>query len=160
MDVVKLRPYQPTDENFILNSWLKIYYMSRSSGPIPQDMFAPTYRPIIRRLLTGRPEVDTTVAVTTEDDDQILGYIVHEQSMRGAVIFWCYVKQSFRRMGVATKLLNHAVGDDEYFSFVFNAPGIRYLTKHKKATYSPRYMRRKTATDETLPQETAESVCG
>lgn len=49
---------------------------------------------------------DTIVACGTEDDDYIVGWLCSEPSKR--TLHYGYVKESYRRMGVFTRMLEHA----------------------------------------------------
>jgi GNAT superfamily N-acetyltransferase len=57
---------------------------------------------LIQRLI-GRSKV--LLAKNQEDDEQIFGYIVAETlSPDRPIVHYCYVKEPFRRLGIASKL--------------------------------------------------------
>lgn len=141
-DAVVLRAYvADSDHNFILSSWLKSFHGSKFAGSLAADVYWTAYGETIRRLLAD-PDIKVTVACTTDDADQILGYIVHADSARAPVVHYLYVKQTFRRLGIARQLMNKVLADRKYFAYSFRTPAVAYLPAAYSAQYDPKATRR------------------
>ena len=93
----KLRPATSADAPFILDSWLNCL---RSEYPqLPDDLFFPAYRELIRRLLL------TAQVRILDHGGVIAGYSVSWDSE--GVLHWVYVMQKYRQSGLAKQLLSH-----------------------------------------------------
>jgi hypothetical protein len=110
--LVKIRVARPEDENFIAVTWLKGLYNgndaivdeSRRMGSIYREIDWRVYADGYRRILSGILSRDTTnvfVACLTEDDDVIVGYSVIENNR----LHWVFVKQAWRKIGIANSLV-------------------------------------------------------
>lgn len=104
LDII-LRPRVGGDTECIYSSWIRSYCADISiPGPQRSWLFA-AQRSLIHDLL---PRCHTLVACQPEHPDQVYGYLVHGP---GRVMHWIYVKDIFRRAGVATRLMVEAFGD-------------------------------------------------
>lgn len=105
-DQVDIRPARAGDERLILSSWLESFRdCSRTANLVPKPFYFPLQREVSTALLR-RGEV--LVACNPMDADQIFGWAVVERIARKPVLHYVYVKQLFRRMGIASALLNAA----------------------------------------------------
>ena len=110
-DKIKTRPLNPeTDLNFILSTWLKSYRQSHFAVHIPNDIYYSQHQGIIKQILVN-PNNTVTILCSIEDPDQILGYIVY--SLKDPIIFYTYIKHSFRKMNLAQVLFK---GVTDYFN--------------------------------------------
>jgi len=98
---VMLRPRVLADERFIRATWLRAY---RHVVRAPSDWYYAAQGALVSRLLA---ESETTVAHFPGDSDQILGYVVAS----GDVLHWVYTKGAFRRLGIASALLDSALAE-------------------------------------------------
>jgi GNAT superfamily N-acetyltransferase len=104
MDFFVRRAGRPSDHAFILESWQAAHSLSvigREMGP----RYISEIKELIRDIL-ARPSTETRVAVAPDDDDAIFGYAVvgHIDTLLPRVYF-TYVKQESRNLGVASSLL-------------------------------------------------------
>ena len=92
----------------------------------PNWLSAAHHSLIIRMLATC--EVEVLVAARAGFPDDWYGYIVGEPTRQ--VLHWLFVKKSFRRGGVATRLLEGMFGEPrgELIEVTTHAPDLRYLT--------------------------------
>lgn len=110
---MKIRPSREGDINFVLSTWLKSYYEALkyygSKGlPFPKDdVFFQGHQSKIKELLKT---AQCFVCVAPDEDNQIIGYIVFDKDS----LHYCYVKQVFRKMGVARELKSKAIGLEAY----------------------------------------------
>lgn len=96
---LRFRPATPADLRFVAHSWFESY---RRGGGAPQVRF-DTYKAgqgaLIDRLLAAAP---TTVAFNPIEPDEICGWMCGDRS----TIHFVYVKQAYRRMGIARALVS------------------------------------------------------
>jgi len=96
---VVIRPALSSDANFILDSMRRtLLRQSAYAAGLEPDVINQLVWPVIATY-------DTLVATPPDDDDEILGYIIHDGP--GAVGF-IYVKEAVRGRGLANALLDAA----------------------------------------------------
>ncbi len=104
---VGLRDATPEDESFIFSSWLVSF---RENGDWPRRISKGRYfaehKITVMKLLAVS---STLVACNPDKPGQILGYVVHQGRN---ILHWLYVKEPFRRDGLATRLLTEAQATD------------------------------------------------
>lgn len=89
------------DRAFIFSTWLRgLYYGNYWFKEIPKDRFMSFYHNVIEGIL-NKPNVKVSCAVLKEDPDVILGYAVMERN----ILHWVFVKQAWRGLHIATKLV-------------------------------------------------------
>ena len=116
---VSVRLAEEGDLRFIYPSWLHSYW---KGGDVTQHMVWTTFRfyhrITIHNLLTNRPGVVVLVACSTEEPDLLFGYIVAEYGMPpGDVLHYLYVKDAWRQMGIAKRLVEAARLDPHNLHF-------------------------------------------
>lgn len=128
---MKLRSMIEGDINFVLSTWLKSYYeelkRNGSKGVIypKDDVFFQGHQSRIKEVLKTS---ECLVCVAPDEDNQIIGWIVFDKD----AIHYCYVKQVFRKMGVARELQKQAI---QPRSYSHHTRFSRYL--NKGLTYNP-----------------------
>lgn len=104
-----IREYTPDsdDEKFVYDYWLKSFRDSPWAGNIPNNQYAAVMSDGIRQLLARGAKLH--LAVNTDNSDQFLGFICHEQTARGdRVLHYVCVKDILRGNGIAKALLAQA----------------------------------------------------
>lgn len=98
------------DEAFVFETFLRGYKRgSYYAKRIRDRRFYPAYHRVIEDLLArGR----TLVACPEGDPDTILGYVIAEEA-KEPVLHWCFVKLAWRRLGIATALIESALPEPE-----------------------------------------------
>lgn len=99
-----LRRPEPGDRNFIVDAWLNSNVQLATRLHMPRSLYRRHQRRLIDRLWSD-PECTWLVACLPKDPSFIFGWACGEASDAGPVLHFTYVKQSARRMGVATALL-------------------------------------------------------
>ena len=135
------RPAADADVPLILNSWLMSYRNSAFAKAIPNDVYFGDngHRGRILSLLAGEPYL--LVACSPEDEDDVRGWICATvPAERGeltdhAVVHYVYVKQIWRRHGIATRLLKLAVPEGVPVVATHDMPVARKLPV--EFTYDP-----------------------
>lgn len=113
---VRFRLAMPGDAAFIADSWLRSY--RKSADHIPGPVYYAEHRHVIEGLL---PKCTVQIAHHAEDVHQILGWCaVQRIALQSGNSVWalhyCYVKQPFRRLGIASRLLAGLVGAGDFCS--------------------------------------------
>lgn len=94
-----LRPMREGDNSFIISSWLNSYLSHGNHHRRPsKTVYYKEHQEIVKKKL------DTclvTIATTSEDESQIIGYIVHDSEC----IHYLYVKGLFRGFKIGSRLL-------------------------------------------------------
>lgn len=108
--VLNVRPYKPSDLNFIQNSWGSSYYKGAEflDYSTPKE-FNDLHRPKREQILDD-PTTAVLVCCGKEDEDLILGYIILQKSPEGLLIHYIYVKQAFKGEGISEELLKQIKG--------------------------------------------------
>lgn len=126
--LIALRSATPDDRDFIVSSWEMSYRKANTAGLILMEDWAAIMRPQVAKIL-DRDYVKTTVAYESEDRGFLYGYLVSEPEASPPLVYWAYVKQPYRRQGVATVLLK-AVGllPSDRFDYVCSTPIVPRLS--------------------------------
>jgi hypothetical protein len=119
---VTLRAPTDGDRNFLLSSFCRSMRESSYGAGCPSEAFYPAASKCIERILAGGWEV--TVAHVAGAPDEIAGWIAHRRDSKGLTVAFAYVRFSFRRLGVGSKLLAAAgVEPGAPFGVVFARAG-------------------------------------
>ncbi len=97
-----IRPATEKDIPFVYSTWLKSYRNDSSwiAKETTKTIFFDTYSKVLDKILLNS---NTTIACKNDDPNIIFGYIVHSRN----IAHYCYVKEVFRQMGIASDLFNH-----------------------------------------------------
>lgn len=102
--LVKIRPFAKTDESFVYSTWLHgLYYGNEYYSLVLRDTFYRSYHKILDHVFSMK-HISMQVACLKEDEDVILGYAVYSERC----IHWIYVKASYRKMGLAKRLVSES----------------------------------------------------
>lgn len=101
MSSVLLRPFKPSDKNFIISTWLKglLYGCSFYAGVDKEAFYANAGLKTESTLNLNNCQV--TVACLAEDEDVVLGYVVSSSQ----ALHWVFVKKAWRSQGIGRSLL-------------------------------------------------------
>lgn len=121
---LKFRPLKESDLGFLYNSWLKSYRNSKLTKSWKNEAYFAAQAQTIEALLKRS---DVRVAVDPDSDGHIYGYIVRD-AFHPKVVHFLYVKQTFRRLGIARSLLSEiGVGRKEDCYTTHWKPVCRFL---------------------------------
>jgi len=127
---ILLRPANETDIPFLFNTWLKSYRNSYFATLIPNPVYFTEHHKIIESLLKDSQVI---IACNENDTTQIYGYIVADNSDTALAVHYIYVKQSFRRLGIAKMLLSSLRPDQDTAAVCTH---ITYVTKPLAPKYN------------------------
>lgn len=100
---LNIRPMDVEDHAFVFNSWMNSY---RKGSKLAKSLDYPVYKAgqtdQITRLLLGS---DTLIAANPEEPGQIFGYICFTEFEDLTALHWIYVKEPFRRFGIADAMI-------------------------------------------------------
>lgn len=127
----KVRDAKYEDHNFILATFLRgLYYGDSWFSGIEKNVFMQNYKPVAETLLSLKTTIQ--VACLPEDEDVILGYSILSHDFQ--TIHWVYVKNRWRKKGIAKALL------PKYPSTVSHLTSVGKELLHKfesKPTFNP-----------------------
>jgi GNAT superfamily N-acetyltransferase len=145
-----LCPGDPRDSDqcsLVVSSWSSSYKKSYSAGAIHTDDWAGIWHKQATRHL-ARPGATTILAYEATDPSFLYGWIAGDTTEPTPIVFYVYVKESFRREGIATRLVG-ALGVDPSKPFaytcqtpvVFEREGINIRNKWPRARWNPNELR-------------------
>jgi hypothetical protein len=120
MSEIEIRPAKPDDLPFIYATWLKSYRTSQFAQNIESKIYFSWHHKIIESILTRSQVV---IAHPTGQPNIIVGYLVTEPN----VVHYCYVKFQFRKLGVATNLIQHQSIDPNQMQFTHATPDMNWI---------------------------------
>ncbi len=132
---IRLRPGTEADAPFIFNSWLKCNRHSRFALQMQNEVYFTQHHKLIEGLLR---HCSVVIACNPNDIAQIYGYAVGEKIDGHSVIHFIYVKESYRKLGIALTLLQ-SVGYElglPYF-FTQKTHGAEKYEKRFPMIYNP-----------------------
>lgn len=97
-DLLIEREEEPGDRDFILASWLRSYRLSETVKGVDKSLYYSGQNKLASRILAGS---EVKILAASEDPKTIVAWMCY----RFPVIHYIYVKQDFRRMGLASRLL-------------------------------------------------------
>lgn len=98
---VRLRHAERSDLHLILNSWLESFRKADLIKGVPNRVYFPTHHKILDQLLQRCAVI---VMCSDEDPKHILGWCCAELMDNALVIHYTYVKNKFRKMGLAKRM--------------------------------------------------------
>lgn len=132
---IALRHTHAEDISFIFSSWLKSYRNSLHVKNISNTVYYGEHHKVLERIMKRSEAI---IACDPKDQSQIFGYMVYEIITGVLVVHYAYVKQSFRKLGIMNKMLEHA-GRKKDTPFVYSHEthtGSKLSIKYK-AFYNP-----------------------
>lgn len=137
------RSATPNDIPFIYSSWLKSYKHDSLFGKsIRSSTFFNNYKEVLDNLLSNS---DILICYFPEDKNVILGYMVYSSN----ILHYSFVKQAFRRYGIARSMYNHLFKDDlkiiyTHFTQYLNS----FIDKFTNFEYNPMILYKKGESNE------------
>jgi ribosomal protein S18 acetylase RimI-like enzyme len=105
---IMMRPYMPEDQAFLFNSWLKSFRNGTVCNNVDNSVYYTNQHIVIERLLQTSKVI---VCCNSEDPRIIYGYCVYEHIQGQFVLHYIYVKNIYRKLGLARKLLEETKHD-------------------------------------------------
>lgn len=100
-----IRAVREDDINFIYSSWLKSHRRSTYAQAMSADVYYDNHKKLLTHLL-DRGQI--LVACNQDDEEQIFGWIVFEPLKETMILHYVYVKDPYRRLGLANRLFTQA----------------------------------------------------
>ena len=107
------RPADDRDRRFIVDAWVSSFRTAHSAGMIAMEDWRAVMWPQVEKMLE-RPDVISTVAYETDDKDRLAdlyGFIAADVEMSPPLILYVYVKEAYRKTGIARGLFK-SIGVD------------------------------------------------
>lgn len=128
LDLIATRDYMPSDQNFILATWLRgLFYGNEWFGSIEKDTYFLHYQEIVKQIL-NKPGIVIKVACLKDDPDVILSYAVYE----GSIVHWVQTKVAWRNIGLCRSLVPKHITTISHITKIG-----RTLLYRNKLTFNP-----------------------
>lgn len=127
MNIV-VRPFDPAiDTGLVYSTWAKgFYYSGLFINPGPKKQWFAHYHAYVQRMLK---DASVSVAALADDPSTIIGYSV----INGTTLEWIYVKELFRKQGIAKLLVkNKVIGEVNNLTKIGKALAEKYNLKEKQ----------------------------
>lgn len=105
----RIEPAQPGDIPLVMDSWQRSFSRSRHAGVVPNNLWVDTMRSLVTGLLARGAKI--LVARNPDDAWQVLGWICFEADEHKRAVHYLFVKDPWRRDGIASELLAAALGE-------------------------------------------------
>jgi hypothetical protein len=105
---VLYRNLQETDKEFLFSSWLKSFRNGTMVRNIPNAVYYANHHKVIENLMR---DAKTIICCNADDPSIIYGYICYDYIDSQFVLHFMYIKQLYRKLGIAQDLLS-ATGND------------------------------------------------
>ena len=134
-DKITIRPMVPLDLNFILSTWLKSYkYSSDMVRRMRDEEYFKTYEPMLKEIIANSSPL---IACLTAESDVILGYMIRQYQAEANCIHYCFVKESWRKLGIFKMLLKAADFQGKVYFSHWTAPVNSLTNKYPDFIYNP-----------------------
>jgi GNAT superfamily N-acetyltransferase len=110
---ILIRPFREDDAGFVLSSWLKSYATSAWAKSVTDQalwdkrrastLYWNGHHALVSAILR-RPGTLISVAAWEEDADVLAGWMCQERRHDAVLLHYLYVRERFRRNGIATEL--------------------------------------------------------
>jgi hypothetical protein len=104
-DMVLIRHAEKPEANLIFATWVKSYRGAQPVKLVPRAVYDDGQHRLIERLLKRAPVL---VACNSETPEQVFAWLAYERFGPLLVVHYVYTKHVFRRMGLASRLLEQA----------------------------------------------------
>jgi GNAT superfamily N-acetyltransferase len=102
-ELISIRPFVESDKNFVMATILRgLFYGDSWFSRITKHIFMEHYKKVVEYLI-NKPNTEVRVACLKEDPEVILGYSIVDE--KAQVIHWVFVKQAWRKIGIAKSLV-------------------------------------------------------
>lgn len=131
---VEIRPALPDDLNLVRKSWMRSYRKAEAMQGVSDATYDQQMPERIARLIQS-PRVQVLVASPPGDTLTAFGFIVASPP---DTLHYLWVKESWRRMGIARRLVSHALPDGiARFTHLTRMGAGVWLSKAHNALYDP-----------------------
>lgn len=125
------RPYN-TERRFILDAWQRSFWEAPESGFIARHTYAKVMIPELAAVVR-RPGVRTVVAYDADDPGglaDLFGFVCAEPESVPPFVYYVYVKEAYRRHGIATSLMRAVgLGPESRFDYGCRTAVVRELER-------------------------------
>ena len=99
---IKIRGLDASDENFIIDSFIKSYRNSIDVQSVARDAYFAGARKLFNRIYM---QAEFRIACNKDDESEIYGWLAAQKiSDDFTLIYWANVKINFRKFGIARML--------------------------------------------------------
>ncbi len=103
-DALVIRPMHPSERNLVVQSWLRSSARSKFAALMPKLQYEAEEHALIEDMLANPANI-VLVAELAEVPGEVHGWLAHDET----AVHYVYVKQLYRRQGIASRLFDAAV---------------------------------------------------
>lgn len=139
-EYLEIQPIDQESKAFVLDYWLKSYRLSPWAGVVPNNLYTATYSACLQQLIDRGMEIWVLQSAKDLNLDAFVGFVALERAEK-PVIHYVFVKEPFRRQGLAKFMLSELDVDlTKPFFYTFRTRAAKYATNGR---YRPEIARRK-----------------
>jgi len=122
-EALQIRKAGRADIPFITSSWLESFRNAPMVRGVPNSIYYHYHHKSLEEVL---PRSVVLMACNAEDTDQLVGFICAEVFEKSLVVHYVYVKQAFRRLEVAKRMLQTLIDSEkpELIQYTAQTPSI------------------------------------
>ena len=125
---LSFRPVNPDELSFVLDSWLKSYRGSPWAGVLRNNRYFEETRGTIEDLLArGAKLWACVVPIPETEKERIVGFICYEAKSGQVCIHYVYVKDPYRRLGIAKALVSQATAEARQVFYTFRTRSSKFV---------------------------------
>jgi len=122
------RPLAEEDRSFIYSSWLKSYRNGTGCRNVDNSIYFFNHHKVVESLLQ---RAKTIVCCNSDDPKVIYGYVVYEEVEGSFVLHYVYVKNIYRKLGLAKKMLAETKHDFNVLGCYTHQTGVGIAKEEK-----------------------------
>ena len=126
-----IREPRPEDLSFIYSTWLNSFYYDSWAKSIRKSVYFNNYKKVLDRILDS---AHISIACDPNDESVIYGYLISESD----IAHYIYVKDAFRKFGIAKDLVNNDMNLLNEFQFTHKTRHVLPIVMNKNQyTFNP-----------------------
>jgi len=138
---IQLRLADVKDIPFLFSAWLKSYRVAKAVESIHNNIYYAEHHKVLEHILQ---HFQVLIASDKSDDSHIYGFAVGGKIEGINTIHYVYVKQTFRRLGIASALLKHfEIPQPTPFFYTHETPVGKSMAKKLNGIYHPYLINKK-----------------
>lgn len=132
-----IRPFEPSDFNFIIATWLN-HYKSHSyfAKRIKHSLYFKWHNKVVQNIF-NKPETSCLILHEPNEPEVIFGFFVFERR-DPAIMHFVFIKEELRGMGLGTRIVEAANLSQDNIQFShWTYPMNDIIIKYPQLNYNP-----------------------
>lgn len=129
-----IRPGVEGDHNFIIQSWIRSWRISKPGKLIPQEIYSFEMSHLVMSTL-ARSSCDVVAAAA--EPSTIVAWIVYDQRPRLGVVHFAYTRPQARKRGVCRELVARVGAEGRQLLYTHHTDAGGQVAQRLGCTYDP-----------------------